>query len=111
MYQRNIQGAVHIVSGDDPLNLEHVKEVKQLLEACMDRGQPRAVLDLERVPLIDSAGLELLLDMNEEFARRGGSLKLATENPLCKEILSLTGVGRHFEIYSETAGAVSSFVQ
>lgn len=111
MFERNRQGAVEVVRGDDPLNVDFVPRVLQLLEECRAHGQPRAVLDLENVPLIDSAGLEMLLDVQEDFYRRGGALKLAVRNPLCREILSVTGVAGHFEMFSDANSAVGSFVQ
>jgi anti-anti-sigma factor len=111
MFGRSRQGAVDVISGDDPLNVEHVEKVAGLLEQCGGAGQPRVVLDLQNVPLIDSAGLELLLNVQDKYRQRGGALKLAVSNPLCAEILSVTGVGRHFEIFSESASAVGSFVQ
>lgn len=111
MFQHTRQGAVDVISGDDPLTADFVSRVLPLLQECAARGQPHVVLDLERVPLLDSAGLEMLLDVQEEFQRRGGVLKLAGRNPLCREILTITGVAKHFEIYAELASAVGSFVQ
>jgi len=111
MFTRTRQGSVDVVSGDDPLSADYVPRVVRLLQECGAQGQPRAVLDLDRVPLIDSAGLEMLLDVQEDFQRRGGTLKLAARSPLCREILSVTGVGGHFEVFSEAASAVGSFVQ
>jgi anti-anti-sigma factor len=111
MFTTSTQGAVELVSGDDPINFDHVPKVQELLEHCGSRGQPRVVLDFDRVPLFDSAGLELLLDVQEQFQQRGGALKLAGRNPLCREILAVTGVGRHFEVFSEASLAVASFVQ
>jgi anti-anti-sigma factor len=111
MFSRSTQGAVEMVTGDDPINFDHVSEVQALLEECGSRGQPRVVLDFDRVPLLDSAGLELLLDVQEQFHERGGALKLAGRNALCREILAVTGVGRHFEIFNEASSAVASFVQ
>jgi anti-anti-sigma factor len=110
MFDRTKQGAVDVIFGDDPLNADHVPRVLQLLEECGSRGQPRVVIDLDRVPLIDSAGLEMLLDVQEGFQRRGGALKLAVESNLCHEILQVTGVGSRFEIFPQTAAAVGSFV-
>lgn len=111
MFERTRQGAVDVVSGSEPLNADGVPDVLQLLQACGAHGQPHVVLDLARVPLIDSAGLEMLLDVQEDFQRRGGALKLAVGSTLCREILSVTGVGSHFEVFPEVTSAVGSFVQ
>jgi anti-anti-sigma factor len=111
MFERVTQGAVDLIRGDEPVNAEHVEELAKLLEESAGRGQPFAVLDMERVPLVDSAGLELLLDYREKFQQLGGALKLSTPNPLCEDILSITGVGASFEIFRESLSAVGSFVR
>ena len=38
-------------------------------------------------------------------------LKIAAPNPLCEEILSVTGVGRHFDTFRDPTTAVGSFIQ
>jgi anti-anti-sigma regulatory factor len=60
---------------------------------------------------VDSAGLEMLLDYKEEFQQLGGALKLASPSPLCREILSVVGLGDAFEVFPETLSAVGSFVR
>ncbi|MDZ4685946.1 MAG: STAS domain-containing protein [Planctomycetaceae bacterium] len=109
MYSRSKQGRVDVVSGDLPLTAELRDDVWQLLEECLEHGQPRIVVDLKRVPLIDSTGLELLLDMRDACQERGGSLTLAEPNPLCQDILSVTGVGEEFEIWSDVVEAAGRF--
>jgi anti-anti-sigma factor len=111
MFERLSQGAVDVIRGDDPISAEHVRTVGALLQECAGRGQPFVVLDLEKVPLLDSAGLELLLDCRDNFQRLGGALKLAGANPLCEDILSITGVGAGFEMFRESLAAIGSFVR
>ena len=111
MFEREKQGVVDVIRGDVPLNVEHVEAVADLLEACLGKGQPYVVLDFEAIPLIDSAGLELLLDFKERFRQVGGDLRLVSPNSLCAEILSVTQVGEGFEIFSEPLSAVGSFVR
>ncbi len=111
MFERETQGAVDVIRGSDPLDVDHVEALGKLLEACLNERQPYAVLNLEGTPLIDSAGLELLLDFNEQFRRVGGDLKLAAPNPLCAEILYATRVDENFEVFSDPLAAVGSFVR
>jgi anti-anti-sigma factor len=111
MFERLMQGAVELIRGDEPINAEHVEELAALLREIAGRGQPFVVLDLEKVPLLDSAGLELLLDYRDSFQQLGGALKLAGPNPLCEDILSITGVGAGFEVFRESLAAVGSFVR
>jgi anti-anti-sigma factor len=68
------------------------------------------VLDLHGVAIVDSAGLELLLDAQEEYQRMGGAMKLANPGALCSEVLKVTGVGARFEVFGDTGSAVRSFL-
>ena len=111
MIEQKCQGAVDVISGGERISGEHVAELADVLEARLERGQPLIVLDLQGVALIDSAGLELLLDVQEKCQRMGGALKLANPAALCLEVLKVTGVGAKFEIFRDSRGAVRSFVQ
>ena len=64
---------------------------------------------MEKIPLVDSCGLELLLEVREHCRSRSGAVRLAAPNPLCREILSATGVGDDFEIYDDVLSAVGSY--
>jgi anti-anti-sigma factor len=109
MFEQKRQGAVDVVGGGDRISGERVAELSEKLEECK-RGQPRVVLDLQGIAIIDSAGLELLLDAQEEYQRLGGALKLANAGALCGEVLKVTGVGAKFELFDDTGSAVRSFL-
>jgi anti-anti-sigma factor len=111
MFEQKCQGAVDVICGGERISGEHVAELAKVLESHLDRGQPLIVFDFQGVALIDSAGLELLLDFHERCQRMGGALKLAGLNVLCREVLKATGVGARFEIFRDSRGAVRSFVQ
>jgi anti-anti-sigma factor len=111
MFEHKCQGAVDVITGGDRISGDHVAELARVLEARVERGQPQIVLDLQTVAVIDSAGLELLLDYQEKCQRMGGALKLANAGALCREVLKATGVGGRFEMFRDSGGAVRSFVQ
>ena len=110
MIQRIMQGAVEVITCDDSLNADHLGALTKTLDECFEEGQPRIVLDLKSSPLIDSAGLELLVDMHERCQQRGGSIKLAGLNQLCLEIVRITGVSKQLELYDDARSAVRSFL-
>lgn len=100
-----------MIQGDEPLTAEQLAAVTRLCDESLAGGQPRAVLDLGHVGLFDSAAVEWLLDTQERFVQRGGALKLAAPNHLCRDILLVTGVDRHFEIFADAVTAVGSFAR
>jgi type IV pilus assembly protein PilB len=59
----------------------------EALEACAQSSHVHVVLDLERVPLIDGRGQEIILDANAKLAFLGGSLKFVNSSTLVTDIL------------------------
>lgn len=111
MFEHTRVGAVDIIRGSDPINLSSVKQLTGILDGCMLTRQPRVVFDLEKVSLIDSAGLELLLDFQDRCTERGGVMKLAAPSPLCRDILTVTDVVARFEVHLDSLAAIGSFAQ
>lgn len=111
MFQASKQGAVYVVSGTLSLNAENLALAREAFEECIGKGQPRLVMHLEGIPLIDSVGLELLLDVRDRCLQRGGALQLAAPNPLCRDILRATDLVSQFAIFDDVNSAVGSFSQ
>lgn len=111
MLTESRQGAVVIVSDDAPLDHAHVEEARSVLQHCNKVGAPMAVFDLTSVPFMDSAGLEFLLDMNDEFRAQGGELKLAAPSSVCRDAMHITGVEDVVEVYDQVGAAVRSFLR
>ncbi|MFG0297566.1 MAG: STAS domain-containing protein [Maioricimonas sp. JB045] len=109
MFSRTRQGAVDVITGEVPLNVDSCDEFMRQIDACLIQGQPRLVLDLRNVPFIDSAGLELMLEIQDRCVESGGTCKLAAPNPLCTDILTATAVGLEFETYPDAIEAAGSF--
>ena len=111
MFTLHKQGAVKLIAGHQVLNRDTVADARRVCEEALAQGQPRIVFDLQGVPLIDSAGIELLLDVRDRCASRGGALHLAGPTTLCSDILVATQVARQFAIFDDSLAAVGSFAQ
>ena len=111
MIEESMQGAITVIGSDEPLTVENVADAAAALQRCFGDGPPMAVLNMARITLLDSVGLELLLNAHDSFAERGGAFKLAAANPLCEDVLSVTGVGDELELYDEVTLAVRSFLR
>lgn len=105
------QGAVDVVRIDGILNADKVSELSGAWEKIASSGAPMVVGDLSGVQLVDSDGLEWLLDAMDLVAYRGGAMKLAGVTPLVADILRLTGVGERFEIFDNAKSGVGSFAR
>ena len=109
MFEQSLYGAVNVIRCEDAVVEATVEQLGELAESLLVNGQPLTVFDMSKTPLIDSAGLEALLDIKDAFEGRGGKLKLANPLPLCSDILEISGVGKQFEIFERVPDAVGSF--
>ncbi len=110
MFRRTRQGAVNVITGNSPLNRESAELLTSAIEQCFGDGPPRIVLDMAEISLIDSAGLESLLSIQEHIESSSGTVKLAAPSVLCRDILNVTGLSHLFEIHREVKSAVGSFL-
>lgn len=108
MFETKKQGSVDVIRGDAPLVATQLDHLQNLVAASITGRQPCIVLDLERVPLFDSAGLEWLLTTHDECLRKGGAFKLAAPTSLCTDILRVTGVGDRIELFPTVVAAIGS---
>ena len=105
------QGAVDVVKPMGPLNIENASGLLDTVTGGLSDGLPMVVLDLSEVALFDSAGLEALIDAQDATQMKGGTIKLASLNPLCQEILRITQIDQRFELFPDAKTAVGSFVK
>ena len=111
MWELNQQGAIWILSGDQPINTESIAELDQQIQACFAGAPPKLVLNLQQVPLLDSAGLEWLWDVRHRCEVMGGAFEIAGPTPLCREILQATRLTHHFVVFDDVVTAAGSFAQ
>jgi len=103
------QGAVDVIHIDGTLNGEKTNDLANAMSRIMQNGAPMVVCNLAGVQLIDSVGLEWLLDAADEVVMSGGVMKLAAATPLIADILRLSGVGDRFEMFDSAREGVGSF--
>lgn len=111
MFETSMQGAVMVVKYDQPLVSASLEAFDSTLRPAFRGGQPMVVLNMEAIPLIDSAALEKLLETSEIFLRNGGRFRIAQPNQLCADALRITGLDRRLEVFSVLADAVGSFLK
>lgn len=78
------------VRGD--IDMVTVPEVRDALEAAMNRGCSNVVLDLEHVSYVDSSALGLLVWADRELGPREGRLVLAGADRNVSRILEISGL-------------------
>jgi anti-anti-sigma factor len=103
-------GAVSLLKPDGPLAEPEIAEFAQALRTLIGGKLGRVVVDLSAVPFVDSGGLEALLDITDELGRGGQCLKLCAINKTVRQVLELTEIESHFELFEDVNSAVRSFL-
>ena len=103
-------GAVIVLKPQGPIIQEDLDPVKGRLLQAQKENLGRIVLDMSAVPFVDSSGLELLVDVTNEMARSGKSLKLCAASKTIRQVLELTGLSPLFEHFEDANSAVRSFL-
>ena len=86
-----------------------VDTLQQTIEEAFANGDPRLVLDLTDVPMIDSSGIGLLVRYLTSAKKSGGNLKLVQPCKFVLQTLRLVGVLNLFEVHNSEDAAVESY--
>lgn len=97
----DIEGKILLGEGDT--------EIKQAVDELLRRNQKDILLNLEKVPYIDSAGLGEIIRCFTAARRAGGSCKLLAPNQRLIDLLTITKLVNVFDWFGEEAAALESF--
>ena len=94
--ERSVVGVTTFLVPRGPLNdTARVSELRDTLEACIADRELRFVVDLSGVSVINSEGLEVLLDVQTQLAPLGGELKVANANAAVVDVFRITRLSEH----------------
>lgn len=103
------RGAVRIVRvGEAKLTYPILSSFFSEIQALVDQGARRVLIDLSAVTYIDSASIGCLMDVHRLLSDQGGVLKLVSPQPRVETMLSMTGVHKIVEIYRGEGEALSA---
>lgn len=102
-------GSVIVATPQGPLRCDTVEALQSQVKSSLRGGVPRVVIDLAQTPLIDSAGLEWILSLDETCCRQGGCVRLCGVGELCDDVLRITGLGQRLQRYVDVTAALGSF--
>lgn len=73
--------------------------LKETLTSKIDEGVSHFVLDLDKVRIIDSCGVGLVIVANNLTASRGAKLYLTNMRPFIVKILDIMRISKHLTIF------------
>jgi len=84
-------------------------EIKKTVDNLLERGNKNFLLNLAKVPYLDSAGLGEIIRCFTALRRSGGNFKLLSPNRRIIDLLTITKLLDVFDTYHNEAVAVASF--
>ncbi len=103
-------GAVAVIKPLGPLTQPDVEDLRTRMLEMRDRSLGRMVLDASEVMYTDSRGLEVLVEIGDELARGGQTLKICGANEVLRQVFELTELTPSFEQFADVNTAVRSFL-
>ena len=84
-------------------------EIKQAVDSLIKQGNKKIVLNLAKVPYLDSAGLGEIIRCFTTLRKIGGHFKLMAPNQRIIELLNITKLLNVFDCYDSESSAIESF--
>lgn len=108
--ERTRVGSVDVIAPLGAVSQSDADELAAAVDAALQSAAGRMVLDVSKVPYVDSKCLEMLLDLADRQRAAGQTVKLAGLTDTCREILDLTDLLGEFELFDSVDSAVRSFL-
>jgi anti-sigma B factor antagonist len=84
-------------------------ELKDLVQAALERGERRLLVDFSRTGYIDSSGLGALVSISKRVREAGGELRLSGLNDDLRTLFELTKLDTLFAITETPEQALTNF--
>ena len=98
----DIEGKIQLGEGD--------VEIKQEVNDLLKRGNKNILLNLTKVPYMDSAGLGEIIRCFTAVRKVGGNLKLLGPNERLIDLLTITKLINVLDWFDDETEAITSFV-
>lgn len=95
-----------VFTPDGAIDLHVAPEIRSQLNAMIDRKPKRIVVDLSRVPYIDSSGLAVLIGAMQRLESEGGFFALAAARETVRLIFESARLDQYFHIFADVDSAL-----
>lgn len=108
-YFHHTDGDVMVLTADGGLTPDNVPQFIEELDRLLEGGVSKIIIDCTKLSYVSNWGLCKLLKERDEFARRGGELRLACICGRPAKVLTALRLNEKFGIYPTVDRARGSF--
>lgn len=108
---RSAEGPVSVLSLDGYLDAHTAPEFERAIQAEIDLGRVRILVDGAQLKYISSAGLGVFMSFIEEVRDKGGDIKICGLVPKVQQIFDILGFQAIYDMLDSRAAALQRFAE
>jgi anti-sigma B factor antagonist len=108
---RSHEGALSVLSLEGYLDAHTAPEFERAIQAEIDAGRTRLIVDGAQLKYISSAGLGVFMSFIEEIREKGGDIKICSLIPKVRQIFDILGFQAIYDMLDTRAAAVQRFAE
>jgi anti-sigma B factor antagonist len=108
---RAAAGDITVLSLEGHLDAHTAPEFERAIQAEIDHGRVRLVVDGSQLKYISSAGLGVFMGFIEEIRGQGGDIKICSLIPKVQQIFEILGFPAIYDLTPTRDAAVERFAQ
>jgi anti-sigma B factor antagonist len=108
---KSLQDGISILGVEGFLDAHTAPEFEQAIQAEIDAGHIRIIVNCEKLTYISSAGLGVFMSFVEEIRERGGDIKICGLIPKVKQVFEILGFQAIYDILDDVPAAVRRFAE
>jgi anti-sigma B factor antagonist len=98
----------NVFSPEGAIDLHVSPELRASLREIIDEKPKRLVVDLSRVPYVDSSGIAVLIGAMQSLEHEGGVFLLAGAQETVMTILESARLDKYFRLYPDVKSALAA---
>jgi anti-sigma B factor antagonist len=104
-----IDGDILAIILNGALDAASTPEFDKAIQAHLDAGCSKIIIDCRNMPYISSLGMGSLIVLQTKLKRRGGAVKLSAVFGTAMEVMRMVGIDKVLGIYGDLEFARQSF--
>lgn len=98
----------NVFAPDGAIDLHVSPEIRAELRAMIDQKPKRLVVDLSRVPYVDSSGIAVLIGAMQSLEHEGGRFMLAGAQETVRTIFESARLDQYFHLFPSVDEALTA---
>lgn len=101
-------GKATIIDVSGEVDAFNASKLRDLLRSLVEQQKFQTIINLQRVPYIDSTGIGALLAFLNEMKKNGGDIFLCELSPVVRKVFQITRLDTFFRIFATEMEALAA---